>query len=92
MAEKFCYYIPVDGYVEGYGYRASVVYDGVAGHSPTGDWPYSGEPGQRLPWFWGMTHGEAEIVCKEENARLGVTEKEADLIVTSSMAAQNRQG
>jgi len=86
---KFCYYIPEDAFVEGHGYRVSVVFENEPGHYPTGDWPYEGKPSQKMPWFWGDDLEFAKKCAKEENTRLGITEEEAFRIVTSSMGAQN---
>lgn len=86
--QRFCYYVPESGYIEGEGYRASMVVEGEAGHHPTGTWPYHGEEGEIMPWFWGKTLEEAREVARQQNERIGLTEREADLIVASSMTAK----
>lgn len=89
---RICAYIPLNGFIEGRGYRVSIVEEGVAGHTPTGTWPYEGKPGQQLPWFWGDDYEQAKRLADEYNARLGLTPQDALDIVTSSMAAQSRRG
>lgn len=89
---RFAYYVPADGYVEGHGYRVSVVFEGVDGHFPTGDWPYQGLPSQKAPWFWGGNDYEfAKRVAADQNVKMGLTEEDAFKIVTSSMAAGHRR-
>jgi len=88
---RFAYYVPADGYVEGKGYRVSVVFEDEDGHYPTGTWPYEGKADQKMPWFWGgVSHRAAEVQCKAENARMGVSELDAFKIVMSSMSAGRR--
>ena len=83
---RFAYYIPADGFIEGQGYRVSLVFEDVVGHYPTGSWPYDGTPDQRAPWFWGKTYEEAKQVCASQNfTDLKLTAEEALKIVTSSM-------
>lgn len=82
---RFCYYIPPDGYIEGHGYRVSIVVENEAGHRPTGTWPYTGAVGESLPWFWGDDYEGAKQEALEANARMGLSEIAADLIVASSM-------
>ena len=87
---RWCYYVSAEGYVEGHGYRVSIVFEHESGHYPTGDDAWiAGDHGKRKPWFWGHTYEEARRACEEVNrARLGLTPKEAALIVASSMGAE----
>ena len=85
--KRFCYYIPADAYVEGQGFRASVVFENESGHCPTGDWPYTGEPGQKMPYFWGHDYEDAKQICIGENARMDIDEEGMLDIVASSMRA-----
>jgi hypothetical protein len=91
---RFCYYIPADSFVEGHGYRVSIVVEDEAGHSPTGTWPYHGRVGETMPWFWGGTsasgksYGQAKEAAAAQNARLGLTPRAAADIVSSSIAAE----
>lgn len=85
---RFCYHIPADAYVEGQGFRVSLVVEGVAGHYPTGDWPYTGGVGQSMPWFWGVTLGEARGLCANYNMRLGLSEADVSEIISASMAVK----
>lgn len=90
MKKRCCYYIPADAFIEGHGYRVSVVFEGEAGHSPTGTWPYTGAHGEKLPWFWGQTRTEAEEIAQRENSRMGLSAADVGDIVTSSVVAQVR--
>jgi hypothetical protein len=83
---RICYYIPVDGFIEGHGYRVSIVTENEAGHSPSGAWPYTGKPGETAPWFWGNDYDKACEIAKKANERLGLTESDVLKIITSSMA------
>jgi hypothetical protein len=85
---RFCYVIPHDAFIEGFGYRVSIAIEKESGHWPTGDLrtlegDYSN--GATMPWFWGMTYEEACKACDEQNARLGYTPEEAFKIVASTM-------
>jgi len=83
---RFCYFIPLDGYVEGHGWRPSVVFEGEPGHYPNGDWPYEGKAGQRNPWFWGPDYDGAVREADAMNERMGISKRLAVEIVSSSMA------
>lgn len=83
-SRRFCYFIPVEGHVEGRGWRPSVVFEGEPGHYPNGDMPYEGKPGQTAPWFWGPSYEEAVATADEMNERLGISKMLAVEIVTSS--------
>lgn len=78
-------YIPTDAFVEGHGWRVSIVVEGEDGHRPTGTWPYEGKPGQTAPWFWGQDFETARKMAREYNARLGISEVDAFKIVARSM-------
>jgi hypothetical protein len=82
---RFVYHVPSDAYIEGHGYRPSVVFEHESGHFPVGDWPYEGKPGQTAPWFWGHDHDKAVEMADEMNERLGISAREAAEIVASSM-------
>ena len=84
MSNRICY-IPADGYIEDRGFRVSVVTEDELGHCPTGDWPYEGKRGQKLPYFWGHDFKGAEEVAREQNTKLGLSERDVFDIVTSSM-------
>jgi hypothetical protein len=86
---RLCYYVPADAYVEGQGWRASVVREGESGHHPTGTWPYTGAVNQTMPYFWGHDYEEAKAEAAELNERMGISAADASAIVTSSMIAQN---
>ena len=81
---NWCYFIPVDGYVAGQGYRVSIVKRDESGHSPTGT--ISNNPVEhKEPWFWGNTYEEANELCREMNEKIGIGEEEALKIVAHSM-------
>ena len=82
---RHCYFIPLEGYVEGRGWRPSIVFEGEPGHYPNGTWPYEGKPGQTVPWFWGHDYDKAVQIADDMNERLGVSKKLALEIVNSSM-------
>jgi hypothetical protein len=88
--KRFAFYIPPDGYVQGQGFRVSVVFENTPGHFPTGNWPYNGSPEQKVPWFWGHDLEAAKQTCDAQNERMGVSPVEALKIITSSMAAGHR--
>ena len=83
---RYAYFIPAEGYVEGHGWRPSVVFEGEPGHYPNGTWPYEGKAGQSAPWFWGHDYDAACHIADEQNERLGVSKQLALEIVNSSMA------
>lgn len=84
--KRFCYFIPAEGYVQGHGYRVSVVVENESGHFPTGDWPYEGKVDQRVPWFWGATYEGAMKICAAQNEKLGLTPEDVIAILGSSIA------
>ena len=88
--KRWVYWISADQYIEGAGFRVSIVFEGVAGHYPTGNWPYEGKPGQTVPYFWGNTLEEAEAACDDANKARGISAEEAFKIVSTSISAQNR--
>lgn len=93
--KRMCYYIPVDSFVPGKGWRVSIVTENEAGHSPTGD--DGNDPGRRVPWYWGFGGGaydyaEVKKFCAQRNLEsFGLTEADVSAIVTSSMGAQNKE-
>ena len=84
-----CFYIPIDAYVEGRGYRVSVVTENEPGHCPTGVWPNDGT--REMPYFWGHDYKEAMKICDRQNERMGISRTDAMEIVASSIGAQSRQ-
>lgn len=89
-AARMVAFIPVDGHVEGHGYRVSLVIEGEDGHRPTGTWPYDGSAGQQMPWFWGDKYDAACKVARDYNTQMGIDEETAFKIVTASMARGRR--
>ena len=65
---RWCYWIPPGGFIEGHGFRVSVVIENELGHYPTGDLDFDKPATHVQPWFWGMTYSEAEHVAAETNA------------------------
>ena len=86
-------WIPNDGssFVEGHGFRVAIVVAGDDGYRLTGTWPYTGKPGETMPWFWGPTLAEAERLAKEQNRRIGVTPEEASLVLLRSIGRGTRR-
>jgi hypothetical protein len=86
--KRLCYFIPADGYIEGQGFRVSIIEEGESGHCPTGTWPYEGKPGQKMPWFWGDTYDGACEVAEAANLKnFGLTKEDVTAIALSSMRA-----
>lgn len=83
-------FIPLDGYVKGHGYRVSLVVEGERFHRPTGTWPYHGDVGQSMPWFWGDDYEAAQAIAESYNRDQGIDPKEAALIVARSMVGLPR--
>ena len=85
---RWCYWIPADGYVEGHGYRVSIVFEYESGHYPTGDDAFlAGDYSKRKPWFWGHDLEAARKTAEGMNRdRLGLSPREAMHIVTTSMS------
>lgn len=95
--KRMCLFIPADAFVEGEGWRVSIVTEGEPGHCPTGTWPYKAGPGETAPWFWGKTedgYWSYEKVCefadKQNAERFGYTKEDIFAIVTSSMFGRRR--
>lgn len=85
---RFCAFIPGDAYVEGHGFRVSIVIEGEPGHFPTGDDNWRAGRG-RQPWFWGDEYEEAKAAALSYNRdKLKLTAKDCADIVTSSIAAE----
>lgn len=84
------YFVMPDGssYVEGRGYRAAIVIAGEDGFHWTGTWPNDGTG--VMPYFWGPTLEDAQRIAAKQNARIGITEEEAALIVLRSMGRQRQ--
>ena len=88
--KRLCYYIPADAFVEGHGFRVSIVFEGEDGHRPTGTWPYTGAPGEKMPWFWGNDFETAKGAAAQANANLGLSPDDVADIINSSIAAEVR--
>lgn len=83
MNDRLCYFIPADAYVEERGFRVSIVKEGESGHFPTGTWPNDGA--QQMPYFWGHDYQEACNIAKQQNAKLGLSDKNVSEIIMSSI-------
>lgn len=90
---RWCYWIPATGYVEGKGYRVSIVFEYEGGHFPTGDDAWiAGDHGKQKPWFWGHDYAAACKVAEDMNRdRLKLSPKDAALIVTTSMSIKEEK-
>lgn len=81
----FCYFVPIDAFVEGRGWRVSIVVENEPGHYPTGG-------GGKAPWFWGSERKDYKLAKETEramNERIGLNERDVHRIISSSMGAQN---
>jgi hypothetical protein len=89
---RWCYWIPAEGFVEGHGYRVSIVFEYESGHYPTGDDAWiAGDKSQRKPWFWGHDFAEARKTAESMNQqRLNLSPKEAALLVATSMSIKEK--
>lgn len=85
QANRIVAFIPIDGFVEGQGFRVSLVVEGEDGHHPTGNWPYHGRVDETLPWFWGNDYDTAVKLAEEYNAEHGISKEEANKIVLASI-------
>lgn len=84
-APKMVYFVDATAYVEGHGYRVSIVVEGENGHRPTGDDDWQTNPRARMPYFWGPSLADAERAAEEQNERMGISKREAFEIVSASM-------
>lgn len=85
-------FVPMDAFIEGHGWRVSIVYGDEQGHFPTGNWPYDGSPGKKCPWFVpGPSLKEAEEQIAEMNEARGISKEQAFLTVTRSMSRSRRR-
>lgn len=87
---RFCFWLDETCLVEGQGYRASLVVEGVSGHFPVGDWPYTGAPGESCPYFFGPSIADALRAVDVCNERLGYDREAALRIVCSSFGSGAR--
>lgn len=74
---KFCYWLNLVPEADGE-YRPSIVVEGVSGHYP-------------CDFTYGKDRAAAQQAVDELNARLGVDDRRAMEITTSSMRAQSRE-
>lgn len=82
-------WVPVEAFVEGRGWRVSIVWEDEYGHYPTGDWPNDGT-GREPWWVPGPSYEEAEAqVCALNEAR-GVSRDEQARVLLSSLSAGSR--
>lgn len=80
---RFITWVDPAWFVEGHGFRVSIVKEGETGHYPTGVWPNDGT--ETMPWFWGPTIEDAEKCAIAYNKKLGVSPIEAEKILLQSM-------
>ena len=89
-ARIVCWANPMD-YVKDHGFRVAFVTEGEDFFRPTGNWPFTGAPGESMPWFWGPTIEDAQRAADEYNERLGVSKADALKIIGRSMTAGLRR-
>jgi hypothetical protein len=95
-SDRMCAWVDEGCFIEGHGYRVSIVRENEPGHRPTGSWPYDGKPGQTMPYFFGRTAEgfsieEARKQVDDYNQQLGVSKKDAFEIVSSSMFPRGKR-
>ena len=84
MSRRMIVHVPIDSFSEEHGgYIPSAVYEGESGH-----YPLVGRGEFAMPWVWGDDYEKATKIAIEHNARMGISEEEADKILTSSMFAK----
>lgn len=86
---RICYVLPEDSFVAEHGFRAAVCVEGEPGYRPTGTWPYTGAPGEVLPYFRGPNLDRAKETIVRQNARLGLSSSDVEEIVSLSFVAQS---
>jgi len=95
-SKRMCYYVTefqskeshAENGVHATGFVPSIVVENEAGHSYA-SYPTKNDP-IRLPYFWSKgfsqeAYENAVKICEEKNKSLGLTKKDVDLIVLSSM-------
>ena len=88
-ANRMVYWVDPTAYNEkAKGYRVSIVVEGENGHRPTGDDDWDTNPRARRPYFWGPTIEDAEKAAEEQNEKMGISAKEACLIILASMSGK----
>ena len=83
---RWCYTIPICQDTEATGgYVPSVAIEDESGH-----FPMSGSDGG-APWIWGKTLHDAESICAEANAKLGLDRDTCLRIVASTFKRASSQ-
>ena len=90
-APRMVYHVCETFFVEGHGYRPSIVVEGEDGHHPTGDDDWETNPAGRRPYFWGPTLADALESARVMNERMGISEKDAVVIVARSQVAGTKR-
>jgi len=86
---RFCYIIDPTQDVDAHGgYVPSLVREDEPGHSPM-----TGDPDKlQTPWVWGRDLKVAEACASDMNRRLGLSDEDVAVIVTSSMRSARFYG
>jgi len=82
--KEFAYVVLYDAFVEGHGWRLAICVKGEKGYYPTGTWPFEGKVGQSYPIFVQGSYEDAQKRVDALNARLGLTPKEAAILVAGT--------
>lgn len=91
MGGRSVLYVPHDAFIKGYGWRVSIVYEDEGGHFPTGDWPYEGHPGQKMPWFVpGPSYEQAQAQVRKMNEDRNFSPEEVMVVLGRSTALRGR--
>lgn len=80
-----CFYIDPTQDVDENGYIPSLVTENEPGHAPL-----VGNGSHAQPWYWGKTLEQANAIAKQQNERLGLTDRDVIEIISSSMFAGRR--
>ena len=89
---RYCHVVvhsanPEDSRKKWGGYMPSIVIEGESGHYPM----QGGDHEWAVPWIWGKTFKKACESCDAYNKRRGLSEKDVNDIVYSSMDISNSQ-
>jgi hypothetical protein len=85
LAGKRLAYVALESaFIEGHGWRLAVCIEGEKGYYPTGTWPFTGTVGESRPIFVRGTYEDAQKKVDVLNERMGLTPKDAAILVAST--------
>ncbi|KKN89754.1 hypothetical protein LCGC14_0236000 [marine sediment metagenome] len=75
---QYCFYVDETMFVEGKGFRPSIIVKGQQGHFPN--------VGAGVkPWYWGEDIKTARAITAGRNKRLGLSQADVNKLVAESM-------